>query len=63
MTGTSAFTAVQWAIGGLLFDDVINIEPSTEQVVDGAGCLPSSYLQRPTLEYVQRQMRCALVQR
>lgn len=57
VTGTSAFTAVQWAIGALLYERNVLGVPTATIAVDPAGCLKN--LKKDNMFYYRRQMRCA----
>jgi hypothetical protein len=58
VTGTSAFTAVQWALGALLYEKNVAGKATPAAASDPAGCLKSQT--KDVMFYYRRQMRCVL---
>jgi hypothetical protein len=57
VTGTSAFTAGQWALGALLYEANVAGKATAAVATDPAGCLKSQ--DKDVMYYYRRQMRCA----
>ena len=59
VTGTSAFSAVQWALGAIMFEDNVAGKATAEVKSDPLGCL--SKMNKDVMFYYRRQMRCATI--